>query len=238
MKFIDESLMDGLSATAFQATQPYPWLNPHGFLRDDGYRRLVEAPPPPDVFDQRFGEKRKHGQQSHDRLALEYSSELPISSAWHDFVAELKSDRYMQFLQRMFGRRAIRLLFHWHYTPNGCSVSPHCDAKRKLGSHIFYLNTEGDWRPDWGGETLILDDNGRFGAGSAPRFEDFDRAMPSTAIGNYSLLFMRRERSWHGVKEINCPPDALRKVFIVVIEDWGLPARILRKLKGAKRERY
>jgi hypothetical protein len=238
MKFVDESLMDGLSATAFQATQPYPWLNPKGFLQADAYRRLVDALPPPEVFNQRFGEKRKHGQQSHDRLSLDYSPELPISSAWHDFIAELKSPRYLQFIQRMFGRRAIRLLFHWHYTPNGCSVSPHCDAKRKLGSHIFYLNSENDWQPDWGGETLILDDNGRFGAGSAPRFEEFDRAMPSTAIGNYSLLFMRRERSWHGVKEIQCPPDALRKVFIVVIEDWSLPARLLRKLKGAKRDRY
>jgi hypothetical protein len=238
MQFIDESLMDGLSATAFQATRPYPWLNPKGFIQADGYRRLVGNLPPPHVFNQRFGEKRKHGQQSHDRLALDYAPDLPISPAWHDFVAELKSPRYLQFIQRMFGRRAVRLLFHWHYTPNGCSVSPHCDAKRKLGSHIFYLNTDQDWRPDWGGETLILDDSGRFGAGSAPRFEDFDRAMPTAAIGNYSLLFMRRERSWHGVKEIHCPPEALRKVFIVVIEDWSLPARLVRKLNDAKRDRY
>ena len=62
--------------------------------------------------------------------------------------------------------------------------------------------------------------------------------MPSAAIGNYSLLFMRRERSWHGVKEIHCPPEALRKVFIVVIEDWSLPARLVRKLNGANRDRY
>jgi hypothetical protein len=238
MKFIDESVMDGLSATAFQATRPYPWLNPRGFLRDEGYARLVESLPAPDIFDQRFGERRKHGQQSHDRLALEYRPDLPIAPAWHEFVAELKSERYMAFIRRMFGRGALHLLFHWHYTPNGCSVSPHCDARRKLGSHIFYLNTERDWRPDWGGETLILDDNGRFSPDSAPRFEDFDRVMPSTAIGNYSLLFMRRDRSWHGVKEIHCPPDALRKVFIVVIEDWSLPSRLLRRLKGRKRDAY
>ena len=33
---------------------------------------------------------------------------------------------------------------------------------------------------------------------------------------------MRRERSWHGVKEIQLPARRLRKVFIVVIEDWSL----------------
>jgi Rps23 Pro-64 3,4-dihydroxylase Tpa1-like proline 4-hydroxylase len=137
----------------------------------------------------------------------------------------------------MFGRRALRLVLHWHYTPNGCSVSPHCDARRKLGSHIFYFNTAKDWQPDWGGETLILEDNGRFVADSAPKFEDFDRIMPAKAIGNSSLLFMRREQSWHGVKEIRCPPDALRKVFIVVIEDWDLKARV-RSLFRAKKKGY
>jgi hypothetical protein len=31
------------------------------------------------------------------------------------------------------------------------------------------------------------------------------------------LLFRRRGNSWHGVREIHCPGDELRKVFIVVI---------------------
>ena len=134
----------------------------------------------------------------------------------------------------MFGRRALRLVLHWHYTPNGCSVSPHCDARRKLGSHIFYFNTEKDWRADWGGETLILDDGGRFVADSAPKFEDFDRIIPAKAMGNSSLLFMRREQSWHGVKAIRCPPQAMRKVFIVVIEDWHLKARLRSVFRGRK----
>ena len=82
---------------------------------------------------------------------------------------------------------------------------------------------------------LILDDGGRFPTHSAPKFEDFQHVVPAKAIGNHSLLFMRREQSWHGVKEIRCPPDALRKVFIVVIEDWGLKAR-LRSLFNNKKK--
>ncbi len=238
MKYLDESLMSRLDAAAFQSTAPYPWLNPEGFLTADGFAQLRETLPPATMFDQRFGEVRRHGQQSHDRLALDYAASLPVSSAWHEFIAELNGTAYQAFLERMFGRRNMRLVLHWHYTPNGCSVSPHCDAKRKLGSHIFYFNTDSDWQADWGGETLILDDGGRLPAGSAPRFEDFDRAMPASAMGNRSLLFMRREQSWHGVKEIRCPPEALRKVFIVVIEDWGVAARAKRLFRRARRDRY
>jgi len=226
MKYINESVMKTLDAAGFQRREPYPWLNPEGFLTTEGFGRLAETLPAPDLFDKRFGEKRKHGQAPHDRLALEFQPNLPLSQPWREFVAEVQGPAYRGFLERMFGRRALRLILHWHYTPNGCSVSPHCDARRKLGSHIFYFNTDRDWQEDWGGETLILDDHGRFLADSAPKFEDFDSVMPAKAMGNSSLLFMRRERSWHGVKEIRCPPDRLRKVFIVVIEDWGLKARV------------
>jgi hypothetical protein len=237
MKYINEAVMNACDAAAFQTQRPYPWLNPDGFLTAAGFDRLVETLPAPELFDKRFGEKRKHGQAPHDRLALEYDPSLPLAEPWREFVTELGTPAYRGFLERMFGRGALRLVLHWHYTPNGCSVSPHCDARRKLGSHIFYFNTERDWQPDWGGETLILDDNGRFVADSAPKFEDFDRIMPAKAIGNSSLLFMRREQSWHGVKEIRCPPDALRKVFIVVIEDWDLKARA-RSLFRSKKKGY
>ena len=36
---------------------------------------------------------------------------------------------------------------------------------------------------------------------------------------NRSILFGRRGNSWHGVRQINCPEDYYRKVFIVVFEE-------------------
>jgi hypothetical protein len=228
--------MENLDAKAFQSAKPYPWFNPRGFLTDEGFARVVGDLPGPEMFDQRFGEARKHGQQSHDRLALDYRPDLPLARSWRDFIAELEGPAYRRFLERMFGRKSLRLVYHWHFTPNGCSVSPHCDARRKLGSHIFYLNTDRDWRTEWGGATLILDDGGRFAAKSAPKFEDFDRFIAAETMGNRSLLFMRREQSWHGVKQIHCPPDAVRKVFIVVIEDWGILARLKNLFRRSKRQ--
>ncbi|MDT8448892.1 MAG: hypothetical protein RQ847_01840 [Wenzhouxiangellaceae bacterium] len=215
--FLDTQKLDELDGAQFRATRPYPWINPAGLLTDEGYRTLIEHLPDVGIFKPVFGRVRKHGQLSHDRYALEWQDDLPVSDVWKAFVRELHSPVYNDFLARMIGHDRFSLKFHFHYTPSGCSVSPHCDAVWKLGSHIFYLNTADDWKPEWGGETQVLDDRGRFRAGSAPAFEDFDEALSSHSIGNFSLLFIRQGNSWHGVRPINCPEGCLRKVFIVVI---------------------
>ena len=231
MSYLDFDRLAAFDAKAFRATPPYPWANPAGLLTEEGFRTLRQALPGVSVFTQSFGVQRSHGQQPHDRLTLDYKNDLPIARPWHDFIAELRGPEYTHFIQQTFDRHLFRLNFHWHYTPNGCSVSPHCDARRKLGSHIFYFNTGEDWDASWGGETLILDDHGRLKRESAPKFEDFDEVMPSNAMGNRSLLFARRQRSWHGVREIHCPPGKYRKVFIVVINDWL--ASVVRRATGA-----
>jgi hypothetical protein len=223
MTYLDLDRLREIDPVSFRTRKPFPWINPEGLLTAGGYRRLRESLPNVALFERRFGDRRKHGQQSHDRFALEYD-DAPgdgVSEPWKEFVAELHGRAYHDFLRRLFGVRAFKLTCHWHYTPNGCSVSPHCDAKWKVGSHIFYFNTEEDWDPAWGGETLILDDRGRFKYSSAPEFDDFAAVMPSQALGNRSLLFQRGDHSWHGVRPIRCPEGVLRKVFIVEIRRDG-----------------
>lgn len=223
MTYLDFQRLSAIDPRQFQQEQPYPWINPEGLLTTEGHEELVATLPDVSLFQQRFGVARAHGQQSHDRLTLAYRDDLPLASPWKKFLAELHGQEYRSFLLRLFGINSLALNFHWHYTPNGCSVSPHCDAKHKLGSHIFYLNTNENWDPGWGGETLILDDGGRFDRKSAPDFQDFDLTISAQALGNYSLLFGRKNNSWHGVRPINCPEKLLRKVFIVVINrnNWG-----------------
>ncbi len=228
MQYLDEAALSGLDAQAFRQRRPYPWCSLAGVLREEAFQRLREDLPPVEMFQPLFGKARRYGQQSHDRYALEYEPGVALAPSWQEFIAELQGPRYRAWLRRALGTGAFELCFHWHYTPGGSSVSPHCDAARKLGSHIFYFNTEADWDPAWGGETLILDDGGRFSAQSAPAFEDFVSAASSESLGNRSLLFGRNGNSWHGVREIRCPPGALRKVFIVVIERATLGARLRR----------
>lgn len=229
--FLDGSKLEAIRGDEFRATRPFPWANPAGLLTDDGYAELIEHLPPVEQFKPVFGRVRKHGQQSHDRYALEWHDDLPVSPVWKSFVDELRGPVYTDFLTRMIGHSDFALKFHFHYTPNGCSVSPHCDAVWKLGSHIFYLNTGEDWKPEWGGETQVLEDHGRLKAGSAPSFDDFDEALSSESIGNRSLLFIRQGNSWHGVRPIQCPEGHLRKVFIVVINNAKPWYRLRSRLK-------
>jgi len=217
--YLNFDLLESIDVESFRATSPYPWINPEGALTDDGYRRLLATMPKVENMHAFFNVQRKHGQQPHDRYVLEYGPRAVLSPEWTEFIGELRSPRYMRFLRGMFGRGRLWLNFHWHYTPASASVSPHCDSMRKLGSHIFYFNNEQDWDPAWGGETVILDDEGRFPTKSAPKWEDFQRSWTGNAIGNRSLLFARRGNSWHGVREIKSPEGKYRRVFIVVVND-------------------
>lgn len=232
MQYLDFATLEALSATDFLAAHPYPWINPQGALQDSAYAALLDSQPELSQFARVFGKQRRYGQQSHDRFALEYTKELDaeLSDPWRGFLAELQGDRYRAWLCHMIGVRSLELRFHWHFAPTGCSVSPHCDAARKLGSHIFYFNTEKDWNPAWGGATEILDDGGRFSRRSAPRFEDFEVAAVARSLGNHSLLFSRRGDSWHGVRELSCPEGRLRRVFIVVINRNGRLERLRRSI--------
>jgi hypothetical protein len=85
---------------------------------------------------------------------------------------------------------------------------------------------------------VVLDDGGRFPTRSAPRFEDFDRAISSLAVGNRSFIFTRRGNSWHGVREIRCPDGHMRKVFIVVLNRNTPLDRLRARLLGKGFARY
>ncbi len=227
-ELLDSQKLASITTSEFRDAEPYPWLNPEGVLRPEAFDLLRANMPSLDVMKPSFGRKRAHGQQPHDRYALEYRPDLEIHPAWHQLITELNGPVYQGFLRRLFNTSQFTLSYHWHYAPRGASVSPHCDAKRKLGSHIFYFNTEEDWDASWGGETLVLDDNGKFSRNSAPAFEDFEGAITANAMGNRSFLFQRRGNSWHGVKELKCPEGMLRKVFIIVVNGNGPMARLRR----------
>ena len=240
MHYLDLRQLDAIDAREFQSRRPYPWVNPAGLLTAEGYDRLRETLPDVSQFTPLFDVVRRHGQQSHDRYTLEYRRDLDVAAPWHEFARELQGPIYRRFLARLLNRRLFSLRLHWHYTPNGCSISPHCDSKTKFGSHIFYFNTAADWDAAWGGQTLILDDAEKFHPKSAPRFEDFPNAIVSEALGNRSLLFARGAQSWHGMRNIQCPEHAMRKVFIVIINAAvRTKARdFVRQLRGQAVERY
>lgn len=230
MSYLDFAALRSVDAVAFRNRAPYPWLNPEGLLTDEGFRELYATLPDVSMFDEVFGKARKHGQMSHDRYTLEWREGLDLPKPWADFIEELQGEEYSAFVRRMFGCRNFKLRMHWHYTPAGKSVSPHCDSFNKIGSQIFYFSVPEDWDPSWGGETVILDDQGKFPYRSAPKWDDFATAIPADTMGNRSLLFARKPHSWHGVRALACPPGKLRKVFILVFEFAGIVDEIIAQI--------
>jgi hypothetical protein len=236
--YLDFERLRAVDPVAFQTQEPFPWINPARLLTEEGYCRLLETLPKVAHFKKKFGGKRNYGQQPHDRLSLDYHDGLEVAKPWKEFVKELRGEVYRSFIAQLIASNDFEFRLHWHYTPRGCSVSPHCDNISKLGSHIFYFNTVEDWDPDWGGETLILDDGGRFDHKSAPGFEDFERIISSKALGNYSLLFCRKGNSWHGVRELRCPEGSLRKVFIVAIHRLHQPVELSKQSPVNRLQRF
>lgn len=224
--YLDIDRLQSITTESFRDAHPFPWINPDGLIVEESYRELIANLPDPERFRSSFGRRRRHRQASHDRFVLNYSKKLDLPDCWRRFVAELKGPGYRHFLARLLGVEKFDLTFHWHYTPTGCSLSAHCDAEWKLGSHIFYLNTEDDWNERWGGQTLILDDGGAIDHRSAPAIEDFQRVIPSKAIGNSSLLFERTDHSWHGMYPLAQPDGVLRKVFIVEMRKVDVTTRL------------
>jgi len=220
MEYLNRAALEGVSTESFQAERPYPWVDIQRTLTDDGFASLRETLPDISTFRKTVGVKRAHGQGYHDRAILHYRPDLDLAEPWREFIAELLGDFYLAFVRRTLALppdAEVIPTLEWYYAWEGCGVSPHCDARRKRGTHIFYFNTEQDWQNDWGGHILILDDERRRRPHSAPAFEDLKTAAALDARGNRSLMFQRTDHSWHGVRPLGCPPGQLRKLFIVTV---------------------
>ena len=220
MEYLNQTSIKAVRPEIFQHQQPYPWVNIQNTLTPEGFERLRETLPDVSLFERQVGKKRAYGQGSHDRYLLHYLPSLTMAKPWKDFIAELHGEAYMSFLRGMFGPEIgnrLILTMEWYFAWQGCAVSPHCDARRKLATHIFYFNTDADWEAAWGGHILILDDQRRFKPHSAPAFDDLSVGAEIDPRGNASLLFQRTDHSWHGVRPLLPPPGKLRKLFIITI---------------------
>jgi hypothetical protein len=240
MQYLNESCLTGLSDESFRNQRPYPWVNIQNPLSQAAFEELRKTLPDIGLFDKKVGVKRAHGQGYHDRALLHYRPGLPLARPWQEFIAEIQGNVYDTFIRRMLGRPAgkrIIMTMEWYYGWQGCGVSPHCDAQRKLATHLFYFNTEADWETAWGGNILIMDDEGRRKAHSAPEFDDLKVAASLDPRGNGSLLFMRTEHSWHGVRPLQSPPGPLRKLFIVTLNQPTLQVW-WRRLRGKDPDGY
>jgi len=130
-QYLDFDKLEAIDPVAFRGTAPFPWANPKGLITDAGYQLLLDNMPDIALFEKIFGYRRLAGQEPHNRYSLEYAPDVPVPQPWKDFVGELCSDRYRHAVARLMGASKVEFRFHWHYTPNGCSVCG--DTEHPLG---------------------------------------------------------------------------------------------------------
>lgn len=220
MEFLNRERLARVSSESFRKEMPYPWVSIEDTLTPSAFENLRESFPDASLFHVKKEMAPGEGPMSGPRAVLSYRPGVELPESWKKFVAELQDGFYESFLRRLFGLAPDQqpsLTAEWHYAWQGCSISPHCDARQQVGTHIFYFNTEADWDSKWGGEILILDDLQRFQAQSAPTFADLQTAAVIDPRGNGSLIFQRTDHSWHGVLPLESPPERLRKLFVVTV---------------------
>lgn len=249
--FIDYDLLAKFSCEDFLKIKPYPHFNFHRVIREEKFQALKKTFPKVELFEKHVGLARPGNQRPHDRLYLAYGDTIykqvkrdgpktgvatpsDISQDWVNFIEELKNEpRYQRFLFGTMDRAKVSTRFAWHLGFSSSEVSPHIDAMEKLGSHLFYFNTDDDWKAEWGGQTVVL--GGQKVDRQNPEFEEFATQNQSNILNNHSFLFKNTPTAWHGVRALTCPQGYYRQLFTVVIEvpnarRKSLPSRIYNRL--------
>lgn len=239
MKFLNTKTLDAISESDFSQREPFPWVNPQGALTDEGYRMLAKEPIDPALFEKDYGRIRAYAFDAHNRYRLHYPAHLArYPDVWKEFIREIHSPYYRNFLSRLFGVDDFLIRIEWHYSVEEGAVSPHLDGPNTIGAHLFYFLPEGEWNAQWGGETLVLVPRHPIPKNVSPSFDDFT-ATPVESRGNRSLLFRNTPHSWHGVRNISAPHGVRRLLMTVfLMRRKSLKARMhqfLKKLaRGAK----
>lgn len=235
----DQDYINTFDRSLFTANQPYPWANFKALLTPEAFSALYREFPSLDFFEKHEGMARKHGQKPHDRFYLAYEEKIDaykqldlqkdsaqgtgvihhsqLSPTWQAFISEINTDSgYRRFISELLGAEEFKTRFAWHVATAGHAVSPHSDASNKIGTHIFYFNTSEDWRAEWGGATLVLDEKNY--AGMNPEVSDFGKITSVEVMDNRSFLFKNQPEGWHAVDTIKCPVGVHRRIFNIIVE--------------------
>lgn len=242
--FLNPDLLEQVNLTAVREQQPFPWVLFQNLITPDGFETLSQDFPSLNWFEKHENRPRKTNQRPHNRFYLEYHQSYflahkrqptacikhrDLSPSWQQFITELKGPEYLQFLTRLFGTSAFHLQFSWHIGITHSEVSPHCDWVGKLGTHLFYFNTQQDWSESWGGQIIVL--GGKQTEVMNPEFEDFETQQAIPFLDNRSLLFQNSPSAWHGVRPLTCPEGKYRRLFNVIPTRLSRPQQVLHQVK-------
>jgi len=236
MKILDQLKLKKLSNGSYM--QSYPFLNGSipELIRPEFYEELCKNFPAKEYFEFRpydqtyFSPNHKDFNEEAGKYILMYediigksgndikSKSINLSDSWKYLINDLQSDEYKETIAKIakWDPDDLEISIEWQIYPTGGEQPPHMDTYVKLVPHLFYFNP--DWSSEWGGETSIFG----FADGmlrkqkSQLSYNDFDIEFKSPCAGNTSMLFVRDEKSWHGVRPTKNPKGTYRKTMLAV----------------------
>lgn len=226
---LDFDLMAKFDAVEFRSQDPYPWYSYQHFLKQAAFERLFADFPDIALFEKHSDVQRPHGQRPHNRYYLAYEASIyheektqgvvgheRLPQSWRNCIEELRAEKYQNFIRELFECEKMETRFAWHLGHCGSDVSPHIDAPKKLGTHLFYFNKSDEWDTAWGGSTVVL--GGKRGDAMNPEFSDFEMRHAVDFVDNRSVIFQNKGEAWHGVEAMDCPEGNYRRLFSVVFD--------------------
>ncbi len=119
-------------------------------------------------------------------------------------------------------RLSSRFEFSMMPNNNGC-IKPHTDSPGKLITLVYSVASPGEWQPEWGGGTDVLQVNDKqlsFNhVNRQAEFAQTEVLKTFEFVPNQLVLFIKTFNSWHGVRPMQGhQPAVMRKTLTINIE--------------------
>ncbi|HRQ65128.1 MAG TPA: 2OG-Fe(II) oxygenase [Xanthomonadaceae bacterium] len=191
------------------------------FFEDSLCRRLLEEFP---SFEERYA-LNEFGDVGGKAVRMDVRD---ISPAYRALDAYIQTPEFLGLVSRITGIPELRYDSDYvgggtHENVNGQSLDPHIDFNYHPGTRwhrrlnlIVYLNPE--WEASWGGALELHSD---------PWNESVNEVRAVAPLFNRCVIFETSERSWHGFRRIDLPPERggiSRKSFAIYLYTEHRPA--------------
>lgn len=214
-------------STLVMRTEPYLIGAASGVVEPTLYHAMVAQFPEAGLF-KSFGGGNKIS-LSTVQNAAEYQKLLASNKLWNSFNAYVRDhlvDQMREVLKPHGVDMSGRLKARWEFSilpGNGGDIRPHTDIASKIITLVLSMRGyEEEWPLIWGGGTDVLKPKQIDGGAPLDDYKAdwsaFDIVDTYQYFANQCVVFVKSDASWHGVRPLTGPAEALRRTLTINIE--------------------
>lgn len=200
-KYVLSEKFNGKAYRAFIHATPV-WRELHAWIKSDAFIYGVLA------------SLREHN------IDLGFDAPLSTGKRLRKYAKNVVKGRYWELAPKLRARFEFSML-----PADGGSVIPHTDEPGKIVTLVISMARAGEWDPAWGGATEVnrpKDPTRLFNRMNARAdFEEMELLDSFAYEPNQAVVFVKTFNSWHSVKPMTGPAEALRRTLTINIEARG-----------------